>query len=402
MHISTRLILGGSQENTVLSCEGQLSRGHDVALVYGPIYGPEGSLLERVQRFRAQGPGATAIELIETPNLVREIAPFKDFRCYHDLRAIIRNWKPDVVHTHSSKAGILGRAAAWKQRVPCVVHTIHGLPFHPYETWWRNEIYITSERWAAKRCHRIVCVAQAMRDQALAKKIGRPDQYDIVYSGMELESFLNPRWRREDVRAELGLHDDDFVLGTVARLAELKGHDDLLDALGPVMKSNPRFKLLWVGDGWWRERLMARVRELGLELQVLTTGLVPSEEVPKWLRAMDALAHPSYREGLPRTVPQALLSGVPVIAYDVDGAGEVCVERESGILVAAGDLAGLRAAAEWMLAHPAERGAMAERGRAICRERFDADAMVRELEDVYAKCLDRGVAGSGRPGPSRA
>ncbi|MHC5013978.1 MAG: glycosyltransferase [Planctomycetota bacterium] len=119
MHISTRLILGGSQENTVLSCEGQADRGHTVSLVYGPIYGPEGSLLERVKRHGG-------VETIETPRLVRQVSPVKDLRCYDDLRGIIRGWKPDVVHTHSSKAGILARLAAWKQRVPCVVHTIHG------------------------------------------------------------------------------------------------------------------------------------------------------------------------------------------------------------------------------------------------------------------------------------
>src|SRR5688500_15834274 len=158
MHISTRLILGGSQENTVLSCEGQASPpyNHDVALVFGPIYGPEGSLLHRVQSFRASN--GKVIEIIETPNLVRELNPIKDWKCYFDLRRIVRDWKPDVVHTHSSKAGILGRLAAWKERVPCVIHTIHGPPFHVYEKKWRNAIYIWSERLAAKHCHVIACV----------------------------------------------------------------------------------------------------------------------------------------------------------------------------------------------------------------------------------------------------
>src|SRR5690606_9389848 len=121
------------------------------------------------------------------------------------------------------------------------------------------------------------------------------------------------------MRDELGLARGDFVIGTVARLAELKGHDDLLDALSPAMRQRPAWKLLWVGDGWWRERLMARVKQLGLEGRVIATGLVPPEQVPRYLAAMDVLAHPSYREGLPRTAPQALLAGVPVVVYDVDG-----------------------------------------------------------------------------------
>ncbi|MHC4220361.1 MAG: glycosyltransferase [Planctomycetota bacterium] len=320
MHVSTRLILGGSQENTVLSCEGQAERGHTVSLVYGPIYGPEGSLLERVERHEG-------IETIETPHLVRRLAPVTDWRCYRDLRRLIGEWKPDVVHTHSSKAGILARMAAWKQQVPCVVHTIHGLAFHPYLSNVRNAIYIVAERAAAKRCHRIVCVADAMREQALAAGIGRREQYVTVYSGMETEPFLDPGWLRPNVREQLGLAEDDFVLGTVSRLAELKGHDDLLEALGPLMGERPNLKLLWVGDGWWRDRLLKRVADMGLESQVVHTGLVPPDEIPKLMLAMDALAHPSYREGLPRAVPQALLSEVAAIAYDVDGAREAWCPR---------------------------------------------------------------------------
>lgn len=453
MHISTRLILGGSQENTVLSCEGQVRRGHAVALVYGPIYGPEGSLYDRAAAFRAAGEGishqpsavsqqsvraglgpgvgATAteprassmagleaslpparnsepgtrnsptpsrrIELIETPNLVRELAPLKDRRCLRDLRRIIRDWKPDVVHTHSSKAGILGRLAAWKERAPCVIHTIHGLPFHPYEKKWRNAVYILSERIAARRCHRIVCVADAMRDQALAAGIGRPEQYVTVYSGMEIDSFLHPRWTREQVRRELGVAEHEFILGTVARLAELKGHDDLIDALGPLMHERPSLRLLWVGDGWWRDRLFARLKDAGLEGRVITTGLVPPEEVPKYVQAMDCLAHPSYREGLPRTVPQALLSARPVIAYDVDGTKECCRDGETGRLVKPGDLPGLCEAVRWMMDHPKERTAMGVAGRELCRTRFSAETMVDELERVYASVLEhRGGRSAGR------
>ncbi|MEM7230350.1 MAG: glycosyltransferase family 4 protein, partial [Planctomycetota bacterium] len=360
MHISTRLILGGSQENTVLSCEGQADEGHDVALVYGPIFGPEGSM-----KARAESHGG--IELIETPRLVRELAPFKDWRAYRDLRAIIRDWKPDVVHTHSSKAGIVGRWAAWRERVPAVIHTIHGLAFHPYQSRWRNAIYIAAERFAAKRCHRIACVAEAMRDQALAAGVGRADQYDIVYSGMDVDQYINPGVSSTDVRAELGLPDDAFVVGTVARLAELKGHDDLLDATADMLRDHPSMYLLWVGDGWWRERLFARIGELGLDGRVITTGLVPPDQVPRYLAAMDCLVHPSYREGLPRTVTQALLAGRAVVAYDVDGTREVCREGETGKLIAPGDIAALRTALQWMLDHPEERTAMGAHGQEMFR-----------------------------------
>jgi glycosyltransferase involved in cell wall biosynthesis len=386
MHISTRLILGGSQENTVLSAEGQAALGHTVSMVYGPIYGPEGSLLDRVR-------GHGGIEPIQTPRLVRDLAPVKDARCYRDLRRLIGQWKPDVVHTHSSKAGILGRLAAWAEHVPCVVHTIHGLAFHPYQAKYRNAIYIVAERVAARRCHRIICVADAMREQALAAGIGTPDQYVTVYSGMQTAALLKPDVSREDVRKELGFTDEHFVLATISRLAELKGHDDLLNALGPIMRTRKELRLLWIGDGWWRDRLLQRVAELDLGDRVVHTGLVEPTEIPRLLAATDALVHPSYREGLPRAVPQALLSGVPVVVYDVDGAKEVCT-HDTGRLVEPGDLGALREAVLWMMDHPQERVQMGECGRAACRERFDASRMVEQLEAVYASVLELPATGT--------
>lgn len=382
MHISTRLILGGSQENTVLSCAGQSDHGHEVSLVYGPIHGPEGSMLADVQTHGN-------IKTIETPNLIRELNPLRDLRCRGDLRAIIRAEQPDVVHTHSSKAGILGRAAAWKEEVPAVVHTIHGLPFHPYQSHVAQTIYIQSERWAAKRCHRIVCVADAMREQALAAGVGHPELFTTIRSGMKTAPFLNAHadFDRDAVRKSFGFAPDDFVLGTVARLAELKGHDDLLDAVAPTIANEKHLRLLWVGDGFKRERLLARARELQLEDRLVTTGHVPPERIPELLIAMDLLVHPSYREGLPRAVPQALLSGTPAIAYDVDGTREVIEDGVTGLLVAPGDINALRQAINRMQNDSALRKATATEGQNRCAEQFSAAKMVEQLEALYATLL---------------
>lgn len=380
MHISTRLILGGSQENTVLSCMGQADDGHDVDLVYGPIHGPEGTMLPAV---RAHG----GINDIETPNLVREVSPARDLACYRELKALIRERQPDVVHTHSSKAGIIGRAAAWSLGVPAVVHTIHGLPFHPYQSGLRNHAYVLAERYAAKRCHHIVTVADAMRDQALARGIGRPEQYTTVRSGMVVDPFLDDAESREATRTRLGLPTDACLVGTISRLAELKGHDDLLDALGEDMRADPRLHLLWVGDGYWAERLLGRVRDEGLESQVHAVGLVDPDTIPDWVRAMDILAHPSYREGLPRAVVQGMLGARPVVTYDLDGGPEVCVSGETGQLVKPGDVAGLRAAVRTLRESPEDAAAMGWRGRERCREDFDWRVMVRRLVTLYEKLL---------------
>ncbi len=406
LHISTRLILGGSQENTILSCEGQARLGHDVHLAFGPIYGPEGSMLSRVETFNAVGPHRITTHLV--PDLVRQVSPLRDRRALKQLRTLILTLRPDVVHTHSSKAGILGRLAACKQPDrPRIIHTIHGPPFMPVEggalsrlkTRLTNHAYTLAERRAAKRCDRIVSVADAMTAQFLARNIGRPEQYATIRSGMETDSFLmaQPGETRPQVRARLGLSEADFVVGTVARLAQHKGHDDLLDALSNDLNANPRWKLLWVGDGWWRERLLHKARALGLGVrevdrenatqsaasQLILTGLVPPDSIPGLVRCMDVLAHPSYREGLPRTVPQALLAGVCPVAYDVDGTGEICRDMQTGRLVPPGDLGALREAVAWCHANPGERRALAERGREQCRTAFSTQTMIAALERVY-------------------
>ena len=138
------------------------------------------------------------------PELVRAIRPGTDWSAYGKLRKAFKRLKPDVVHTHSSKAGIVGRAAAWDEKVPAVVHTIHGLPFGPSEKAWRNRLYVGLERWAARRCHAIVSVCDSMTDQALAAGVGRPEQYLTVYSGMEVEAFLNPPRSRAGGQARAG------------------------------------------------------------------------------------------------------------------------------------------------------------------------------------------------------
>jgi len=407
-HVSTRLILGGSQENTVLSCEGQAEAGHDVHLVFGPIYGPEGSLLDRVRAFRTAD--GRAITTHESPHLIRAVHPWHDARAARDLRRLLADLRPDVVHTHSSKAGIIGRWAAWGLRRArggpvAVVHTIHGPPFHDFQNALVRRGYIAAERFAAKRCHAVVSVADAMTRQYLDAGIGRPEQYTTVYSGMETAPFLEalPGESGPEVRARMGIPADRFIIGTVARLADLKGHDDLLAALGPELRRNPAWAMLWVGDGWRRARLIAAAAAMNLPIaeldrpsspgadprtaQVVITGLVPPQRIPGLMRAMDVLVHPSYREGLPRTVPQALLCGVPVVASDADGTPEACIDGRTGRLYPVGDRAALTAAVRWTAEDPARARLQALEGRALCRDRFSSERMVADLQRVYDAVL---------------
>jgi glycosyltransferase involved in cell wall biosynthesis len=379
IHIITRLILGGAQENTLLTVEGLHHRhGDDVTLITGPAEGPEGDLFERAHRLGLQ------VEVM--PELVRPIRPATDRKAYALLRRAIRRLEPEVVHTHSATGGILGRAAAWHEHVPAVVHTVHGPSFGPFETPLRNRLYLAAERWAARRCHAMVSVCDAMTTQYVAAGVGRPDQYQTVYSGMDVDAFLNPARPRAEVRRELGLADSEIGFGTVARLFENKGHDDIL-AVGPkVLAANPAVRFVFIGDGIDRDRLIAATDRLGIRHAFRFVGLVPPGRIPELLSALDAVVHPSLREGLARVLPQALLTGRPVISYDIDGAREV-VLPETGILLAARDLDGLAAAILRLAADPSLRDAMGREGRRRFTDQFRHETMTRQLRSLYLRLL---------------
>lgn len=389
VHIITRLIVGGAQENTLYNViDLQEEHGDEVTLVTGPAEGPEGDLFSQASAYQ--------LDISLVPQLRRAVDPRADFAAYRGLVREIRRRKPEVVHTHSSKAGILGRLAAKRCNVPAIVHTIHGLPFHPYERWYRNWSYILAERYCARLTDRILSVANAMTEQALAAKIGRPEQYRTVYSGMAVESFLDAGKKRMEVRQSLGYRPQEIVIGKVARLFELKGHDDIIDAARVVVAAVPTVRFLFVGGGVWRERLQARAQREGLAEHFRFLGLVPPDRIPELLAAMDIVVHASYREGLARVLPQALITGTPVISYDVDGAREVVIPGVTGYLVAPSDIKALGEAMIRLSQNPAERTAMGAEGRRRFTDLFRHQRMTQQIREIYEEILHSKRASRGR------
>ncbi|MEM8875238.1 MAG: glycosyltransferase family 4 protein [Planctomycetota bacterium] len=386
VHIITRLIVGGAQENTLLSCEGQHAAGHDVTLITGPSVGPEGSLVERAN--------AAGYEVVVEPTLVRALRPVTDWRAVGRLRSLIRERKPDVVHTHSSKAGILGRYAAHKENVPAIVHTIHGLAFTASTSKFVNTGYVHAERRAARWCHKIVCVADAMAKQSLARNIGQPDQYVTVHSGMDVEPFLDPPVPRADVRQQLGLADDHVAVGTIARLFDLKGHEDLIAHAPRLCEQFPNLRFVWIGDGSLRGSFERQIAGAELTDRFIFTGLVPPSEIPQLVNALDIVAHPSRREGLARALPQGALAGCPVVTYDIDGNAEALIEGETGWAVAPFDTSVFADRIVELAGDAPLRRRMGEAGRAFCRETFSTQAMVDGLEDVYRSLVPTPLPGS--------
>ena len=409
-HVITRMIVGGAQENTLLSAVGLIEKGHDVTLITGPSPGPEGELLKqsdliskhslnsicssksctepRTQSLSLKTDDKNRLAYIKTPHLVRMIDPIRDFLAYGYLKNYFQNNKFDVVHTHSSKAGIIGRAAACSAKVPFIVHTIHGQAFHRYANPLKNWFYKKLEWWAAKRCHTIFAVAQAMINQCMDAHITRSSKYKVVYSGMELGPFLN---NSPDValRDKLGISKDASVIGTVARLFPLKGYDYFIPVAAKIAEKHPSTKFLVIGNGILREKIEKEIVKLGMEGNFIFVGLVSPNEIHKYISLMNVLIHLSLREGLPRAVVQALASGKPAIGYDLDGTPEVIINGKTGYIAKPKEIDAVANAALKLIENPKLAEEMGKNGRNLVKAKFDWKRMVDVLEQEYYKGLDQ-------------
>jgi glycosyltransferase involved in cell wall biosynthesis len=375
-HVITRLIVGGAQENTVSSCIGLRRLGHEVDLVSGPQTGPEGSLYDQAT--------AAGVPIILVDELRRAPNPWLDLSAGAALRRLFVSKRYDVVHTHSGKAGFAGRIAAGLARVPIIVHTIHGPSFYSYQNPLGNWAFRWAEQAAGACTTQFVSVADAMTEQYLAAGIGAPGNYLTIHSGMNINAFLNAP-RDDSFRESLGISKDDLVVGKIARLFRLKGHEFLFEAAPRIVAAVPNAKFLLVGDGTYRERFERRVTELGLRNRFVFAGLVPPQEIPRMVASMDLLVHLSLREGLPRALPQALACGKPVVAFDVDGAREVCLDGQTGLLVRAGDATALAGAVIRLLQDVRLAHTMGAQGRDLVKERFSEARMVQQLDRLYRR-----------------
>jgi glycosyltransferase involved in cell wall biosynthesis len=384
VHIITRLILGGAQENTIITCKVLAQRGHDVTLITGPALGPEGELFNQAQ--------GQDYKVVVVDRLRRAINPLNDIPSYFQIKKLLRQLQPDIVHTHSAKAGILGRFAGSKLKTQNpklkIVHTLHGLAFHPYQSETFNKFYIAIEKSAAKRTDFFISVADAMTAQATAVGIGSPEQYVTAYSAIDEDDFLEPisQGRRNDFRWKHGISKDAVVLVTVARLFMLKGHEYIIESAKELSKRFANCVWLFVGDGNLFDHYKQQARDLGLAERIKFTGLLPPSKIPLAIQSSDMLVHCSLREGLARTLPQAMLCGRPAISFDVDGAREV-VNENTGRLIEPKNVEQLIEACAELIENADLRRKLGEQGRESVKKKFAPDTMVDTIEEVYRNLL---------------
>jgi glycosyltransferase involved in cell wall biosynthesis len=380
-HVITALELGGAQDNTLHTVRG-LAPPFRTSLIAGP-----GGLLDDEAR------AIPGVEVRFVRSLVRPIRPFTDLRAVAALTRALQRLRPDIVHTHSSKAGIVGRAAARAARVPIVVHSIHGFGFHDGMPRWLRAGLIGLERAAAPLTTHFVAVTRANLERGVALGIVARERASVIRSGIHVDDFraAASAAARPGValRAELGLGAGTPLVGMVACLKPQKAPLDFVDAAARVAAARPDVRFVMVGDGELRAAVVARVRAVGLEGRLHLLGW--RRDVPAVMAALDVVVLTSLWEGLPRVVPEAIAAGRPVVATAVDGTAEILRDGENALVAAPGDRVAIAARIERLLAEPGLGPTLVERARPLLAE-FDIDAMVRAQERLYRRLLDAAAA----------
>lgn len=373
LHVITRLVVGGAQENTLATVAGLRARGHEVVLVTGPTDGPEGSLLDAAARL--------GISPLLVPQLVREVQPVRDAVALARLYGLMRRSGFDVVHTHTSKAGVLGRIAARMARVPTVVHTPHGHVFDGYFGPRASASFVALERACARLADAMIAISEACRSDHLERGIGTPERFVTIPSGIPAA----PASDRASARLLLGAGEDDFLVACVGRLAPVKGQHVLLEAFGRVASRHPRVRLLLVGDGPARAELEEQARRLGLDGDVRFLGL--RADAAKLFAGFDLYVQPSLNEGMCRSLAQAMDAGLPVVAADAPGPVDL-LGAEAGVLVPAGDAGALAAALERLLGDRRLRARLGEAARERAASLTREDDMVAAIERLYLALVE--------------
>jgi len=380
LHVITRLITGGADENTVLTVEGLDRRCYAVTLAAGPD--SEKEMVARLER----------TPFLTVPCLQRELHPFKDLCAFVQLARILKREKVQLLHTHEAKAGILGRLAAWCTGVPVVVHTLHGITFHRHLPAPLRWTYLLLEKLAAKRTDFFICVGEDLKRTYIRNRIGDPSRYAVVRSGFDTKRFQRAARDRDRCRAQLRhqlkLSKDVTIVGSVARLEPRKGVQYLIRAAQKLHVRWPDVHFTVAGQGSYQGELERLVREVGLQGHFHFLGFV--EHVESYLAGLDIFALSSLWEGLPRALVQAGIVGLPVVTFDVEGAWEVVQDGETGFIVPSKDVDALAERIAFLLERPALANEMGRKAQVGLAGEWDERKMVLDIENIYGTLLLRG------------
>ena len=378
--------MGGSAQNTILTCIG-LSDRYDLMLVYGlslesrMTAAESRSVEEKMAMARNKG-----VKCIPLPPLVRKINPLQDFRAFVSLWILIRQEEPDIVHTHSSKAGFIGRWAAWLAGVPFIVHTPHGHVFFGHFDPMMSRIFLLVEKITALITDCMVALTEGEKNDYVELSIIKPARIDIIHSGVDIDRYLETQVNIEKKKRSIGLNPKSLVVGTVGWLLPIKGPMHLLNAMIKIWQSISDVQLVYVGKGDMERALKQQAMKMGVSDKVKFLGW--RDDVHEIIPVFDLFALPSLNEGMGRVLVEAMAAGKAVVASNVGGIPDLVHHGQNGFLVEPGDVNGLSAAIEKLLADENLRREMGKRGQAMAYN-FSEGKMIKKIDALYASLLHR-------------
>jgi len=376
-HVITQLELGGAQDNT-LHTVASLRPPFQASLVAG-----RGGMLD------GEAARLPNVPLTFVDQLVRPIRPVLDGGAVRQLTDLFRATRPTIVHTHSSKAGIVGRVAARMAGVPIRVHSIHGFGFNAWQPAPLRHALIAMERMVAPLTTHFIAVSRANMRQGIEHGIMPPDRVSVIRSGIRIAEFEragdDPAMRNgRGLRGELGVAADAPLVGMVACFKPQKAPLDFVEVAARVASVRPDATFIMAGDGELRPAIVERAEALGLGNRLRLLGW--RRDVARVMSALDVLVHTSLWEGLPRVLPEAIAAGLPVVATGVDGATDILEDGVNGVVCRPHDIGALAGGVQRLLADRGLREGMTARARDLLPE-FDIDGMVRAQEALYARLL---------------
>ncbi|MHA2327964.1 MAG: glycosyltransferase family 4 protein, partial [Candidatus Hodarchaeales archaeon] len=361
LHIITRFLRGGTEKNVLNTIEALDWKRFGVAVIVG-----RDSDLSLIPK---------SIGALKVNSLVRGANPIRNIRAIFDLYMLIRKGKYKIVHTHQANAGMVGRIASIFAGVPVIVHGLHGSTFHENQNFLERRFYILLEKVLAKITTCYTVVGYDLRDRYLNQGIGGKNDYFVIRSGMELKRFYGVygmnNSERGRIRKELGLNGGGVLIAVVAALEPRKGHIYLLEVARRM--KNIDVKFLFVGDGWFKEKLREKVRELDLEGNIKFLGY--HEDVEKVMAASDIIALTSLWEGLPQVLVQAAAAGKPMVSFAVEGATEVIKEGINGFTVPVKDVEAFESKLRYLIENPKIAEDMGKKGKGIIGDEWELSMM---------------------------
>lgn len=378
LHIITRFIRGGADENTLLTVNGLDSSRYEVHLMIGNTYDE-----------RMIGRLSPSVRLIKIKEMGREISPVKDLEALLSIYRIIREEKYHILHTHTSKAGFLGRLAARLAGTAHIIHGVHTIPFADVLQPQYNGFFLLLEKFAASFTHLFIAVGEDLKRRYIEAGVGAPERYRTVYSGMDLEEFnraaqMDDR-EKKTLRSEIGITDGEMCVGIVSRLESGKGFNFFTRIIEEIVRSYPHVRFIVVGDGSLKGQLTNEIAQRKLDDKVSFIG--SREDIARIIATFDVAIFTSLLEGLPRTVVQYALLGKPIVTFDVGGVREVVSEGKNGFIVDGNNVEQFAERVSRILAEPQLARAMSLEERDFPRERWSKEEMVRRIDEIYRQLL---------------